>query len=102
METASAMCVNKRWEVAERMLRARRPKKANTGDPGTEPARRTILQKMVPGTVPTVENAKVPKITPGKKMAPQCDEAVSRIAVLNPAWAVPEAVEKAADATDQN
>lgn len=102
METANAMFVNNRWEVADRMLRAKKPKKANTGDPGTEPARRTILQKMVPVTAPTVEKAKVPRVTPGKKMVPQCDEAVSQIAVLNPAWEVPEAVERAEDVTERN
>jgi hypothetical protein len=67
-----------------------------------EPARRTILQRMVPGTVPTVEKAMGPKTTLGTKTVPECDEVANPIAVLNPARVVPEAVEKAADVTDQN
>jgi hypothetical protein len=67
-----------------------------------DPARRTILQRMVPGTVPTVEKAMGPKTTLGTKTVPEYDEVANPIAVLNPAWAVPGAVEKATDGTSHN
>jgi hypothetical protein len=43
-----------------------------------------------------------PKTTLGTKTVPEYDEVANPIAVLNPAWAVPGAVEKATDGTSHN
>ena len=103
METAS---LSRRRKTAARMLRDRKPTKASAWGRVMDRAKRRILRRMVPATVPTVGKPTVPKTVlgtrtdPGTKTVAESNEAARTTAALSPARVAPGAVEKVAEETD--
>jgi len=83
------------------MLRGKKLTRASTGARVTDRARRRILRKMVPGTVPIVGKATVPKTDPGTETEVECNEAAKARVELRRATVAPRAAEQVADATDR-